>query len=77
MTIAVTGLHGHLLTHYFAVTDPTGFTDEQKVAVSGYKGLQAFDMANQAQRTDPVPGRVDIPGYNPVVWNAAVPVSLR
>jgi Tannase-like family of unknown function (DUF6351) len=78
LSIALTGLDGHLLTHYFAVTDPAGFTDAQKVAVTGYKGIQAWiDAANQSQRTDPVPGRVDIPGYNSAVWNAAVPEALR
>jgi hypothetical protein len=75
--IGNSALDGHLLTHYWVV-NPTGFTDEQKIAVTGYKGIQAFiDAANQAQRTDPVPGRVDIPGYNSAVWNAAVPVELR
>jgi len=58
-----------LLTHYFAVTDPTGFTDAEKVAVSGYQGVQALiDAANQAGRTDPVPNRADIPGYLSAVW---------
>ncbi len=76
--IAFSGSDGHLLTHYFAVTDPVGFTVAQQVAVSGYKGLQAFlDAANQSGRTDPVPGRVDIPGYHSAVWNPAVPVALR
>src|SRR5438094_662368 len=56
--IAFSGSDGHLLTHYFAVTDPVGFTVAQQVAVTGYKGLQAFiDAANQSGRTDPVPGR--------------------
>ena len=42
------------------------------------RGLQAFiDAANQSGRIDPVPGRVDIPGYNSAVWNPVVPVSLR
>ncbi len=76
--IAFSGSDGHLLTHYFNATDPTGFSVAQQVAVSGYKGLQAFiDAANQSGRTDPVPGRVDIPGYVSAVWNAAVPVSMR
>jgi hypothetical protein len=76
--IAYSALDGHLLTHYFAVIDPTGFTDAQQVAVSGYQGLQAwYDAANQAQRTDPVPGRVDIPGYGSAVWNPIVPMELR
>jgi hypothetical protein len=78
LSIALNGLDGHLLTHYFGVTNPMGFTDDQKVAVTGYKGIQAWiDAANQSQRTDPVPGRVDIPGYSSAVWNAAVPEALR
>jgi hypothetical protein len=76
--IAFSGSDGHLLTHYFNVTDPVGFSVAQQVAVSGYKGLQAFiDAANQSGRIDPVPGRVDIPGYQSAVWNPVVPVSLR
>lgn len=76
--IAFSGSDGHLLTHYFAVTDPAGFTDPQKVAISGYKGLQAFlDAANQAGRTDPISGRVDITGYNAGTFNALVPLASR
>jgi hypothetical protein len=76
--IAFSGSDGHLLTHYFAVTDPTGFTDPQKVAISGYKGLQAFfDAANQSGRTDPISGRVDITGYAAGTFSASVPVALR
>jgi hypothetical protein len=77
-SIALSATDGHLLAHYFTVTNPSGFTDAQKVAVSGYMGIKAWlDAANQSQRTDPVPGRVDIPGYVPAVFNAAVPVDLR
>jgi hypothetical protein len=69
--IAMSGLDGHLMTHYFAVTNPSGFTDTQKVAVSGYEGIKAWiDAANQSGRTDPVPGRVDITGYVSGVWAA-------
>jgi hypothetical protein len=76
--IAFSGSDGHLLTHYFTVTDPVGFTPAQQVAVSGYKGTQAwYDAANQSGRTDPVPGRVDVAGYSSAVWNPAVPVALR
>ena len=76
--IAYSALDGHLLTHYFFFVNPTGFTADQQVAVSGYQGLQAwYDAANQAQRTDPVPGRVDIQGYSSAVWNQVVPVELR
>jgi hypothetical protein len=46
--------------------------------VSGYFGRQAwYDAANQAQRTDPVPGRIDVEGYGSAVWNPVVPVELR
>src|SRR5262249_55584938 len=33
--------------------------------------------ANQSGRTDPVPNRVDVPGYASAVWSAAVPLALR
>lgn len=78
LSIALGGSDGHLLTHYWAVTSPTGFSDEQKNAVTGYKSVVAFiAAANQSGRTDPVPGRVDIPGYVSAPFNAAVPVALR
>jgi hypothetical protein len=74
----MSGADGHLLAHYFTVTNPSGFTLDQQVAVSGYRGQQAwYDAANQSGRIDPVPGRVDIPGYSSAVWNAIVPVALR
>ena len=76
--IALSGLDGHLLAHYFTVTNPTGFTVDQQVAVSGYKGQQAwYDAANQSQRTDPVPNRPDIKGYSSAVWNSIVPKDVR
>jgi hypothetical protein len=78
LAIAMSGTDAHLLTHYFHVTNPTGLTDAQKTAISGYQGIKAFeDAANQAQRTDPVPNRADIDGYRSAVWNAAVPENLR
>ena len=78
LSIPMSGADGHLLAHYFTVTNPSGFTVDQQVAVSGYKGQQAwYDAANQSGRIDPVPGRVDIPGYSSAVWNARVPVALR
>ena len=78
LAIAFSGSDGHLLTHYFAVTNPTGFSTVQQVAVSGYKGLQAFyDATNQAGRTDPISSRVDISGYVAGTWNTIVPVGLR
>ena len=78
LAIASSGLDAHLLAHYFDVTAPGAFTEAQAVAVSGYKGRKAFiDAANQAERTDPVPGRVDEPGYKSAVWNDVVPAALR
>jgi hypothetical protein len=76
--IAFSGSDGRLLTHYFTVTDPGGFTEDQQVQVSGYKGFTAFvDAARQSGRTDPVPGRVDLPGYSSAPFSPAVPASLR
>jgi hypothetical protein len=78
LAIAMSGLDAHLLTHYFAAAGSATFSDAQKVAISGYHGMQAFiDAANQAQRTDPVPDRSDIKGYQSARWNAAVPEQLR
>ena len=76
LAIAMSGSDAHLLTHYF-VSHP-GFSEAQQVAVSGYHGMRAFiDAANQSQRTDPVPLRTDIEGYQSARWNAAVPAALR
>ena len=78
LSIAFTGSDGHLLQHYFEATNTLAFTEAQKVAISGQKGLQAFiDAANQAGRTDPITGRVVRPGYNAGPFNAAVPVDVR
>jgi len=85
LSIAEAGLDGHLLTHYFLATNAAGFTDAERVAVTGYKGLQAwYDAANQMGRTDPVPGRVDptppspiLGRYTSAVWNPVVPLGLR
>jgi hypothetical protein len=77
-SIASSALDARLLMRYFNVTNPTAFTEAQKVAIGGYHGMQAMiDMANQSQRTDPVPGRSDLEGYRAAVWNAAVPETLR
>jgi hypothetical protein len=78
LSIALAGQDAHLLTHYFAATDPSGFTDAQKIAVSGYSGMKAFiDAANQSQRTDPIADRADVEGYKPAVWNDVMPKDLR
>jgi Tannase-like family of unknown function (DUF6351) len=78
LSIALAGEDAHLLTHYFATTDPSGFTDAQKVAVSGYQGMKAFvDAANQSQRADPIADRADVDGYKPAVWNEAMPNNFR
>ena len=76
LSIALSGLDAHLLTHYFTTT--SSLTDGQKVAIGGHSSVKALaDAGNQAQRTDPVPGRVDIEGYRSAVWNDAVPPSVR
>lgn len=76
--IANSGMDAHLLMHYYTATNPSAFTDEQKIAISGYQGMKALvDAANQAQRTDPVPNRKDLEGYQSARWNAAVPEALR
>jgi hypothetical protein len=78
LSIALAGLDAHLLTHFFSFKEPGRFTDEQIAAITGYSGVRAFtDAANQAQRTDPVPDRADVPGYASARWHAAVPAALR
>jgi hypothetical protein len=78
LAIASSGLDAHLLAHFFDVTAPGAFSEAQQVAISGYKGRKAFiDAANQAERTDPVAGRADEPGYKSAVWNDVVPAALR
>jgi Tannase-like family of unknown function (DUF6351) len=92
MEIAFSASDGHLLTHYFTRTNPTGFTLAQQIAVSGYKVSNVaghpeqawYDAANQAQRTDPdllststlIRGP-DVAGYTGAVWTSAVPASLQ
>jgi hypothetical protein len=77
-SIASSALDARLLMHYFNVTNPGGLTEPQKIAIGGYHGMQAMiDMANQSQRTDPVPDRGDLEGYRAASWNAAVPAHLR
>ncbi|CAN5351074.1 DUF6351 family protein [soil metagenome] len=78
LAIALAGSDAHLLTHYFAETDSIGFSDQQRVAVSGFKGLKAFvDAANQCGRTDPISNRIYTFGYPPGSFNNAVPEALR
>jgi hypothetical protein len=77
LSIAFSGADGHLLTHYFAA-NPDSFTEQQQLAVSGYKSKKAFvDAANQASRIDPVPNRADIDGYKSAIWSPIVPEALR
>ncbi len=74
-TIALSGQDGHLLTHYFAATNPLGFTAAQQAAVSGYANtITLLAAANQSGRTDPVPNRPDVPNYISAVWNTTPPV---
>ena len=78
LSIAINGLDGHLLANYFNVKAPGTLTDAQIVAVTGFKSVRAFtDLANQAGRTDPTPGRTVRTGYVSAPFNAAVPTSLR
>lgn len=78
LSIAFSGSDGHLLSHLFFATNPGVFSDAQIAAITGYKSVKAFtDAANQSGRTDPVPGRIDIPGYVSAPFNAIVPVGIR
>ena len=75
--IALNGLDGRLITNYMS-RSPGALNDAEVVAVTGFKGVTAMvDLARQSGRTDPVPGRVDLPGYRSAVFNPAVPVELR
>ena len=75
-TVALTD--ARLLAHYWRVTDPDGFSDDQKVAVSGFKSLSTLAAAlTQAGRIDPVSNRIDVPGYQSGQWSPAVPLQLR
>ena len=77
-SIANAASDARLLTNYLILKNPSGWTDAQKVAVSGYAGMQAFlDDANESARVDPIPGRIDFPKYEMAQWNSAVPVELR
>src|SRR5262245_25566851 len=76
--IANSGLDAHLITHFLEGASAKTWSDAQVKAISGYQGLKALvDAANQAQRTDPVPNREDIEGYQSARWNAVVPEKLR
>jgi hypothetical protein len=78
LSIALAGLDAHLLTHYFGTPAAATLTDAQKLAITGYQSIKAFvDAANQSQRTDPVPNRADVEGYQSARWNAVVPQDLR
>lgn len=78
LSIALTGSDGHLMTNLLYKTSPGSFSDAQIAAITGHKNVKAFtDAANQAGRTDPVPGRVDFPGYNSAPFNPIVPIGLR
>lgn len=76
-SLALNALDAHLITHYEALF-PDALTDTQVVAVTGFRSVRAMtDLANQAGRADPVPGRQDVPGYTSGVFNALVPASSR
>jgi hypothetical protein len=85
LTIAMSALDSKLLSRYLLANNDAGFTEAQMTTVSGHKTARAwYDLALQSGRTDPVPGRTDplpasplLGGYNPAVWNAAVPAGSR
>lgn len=78
LSIALAGMDARLLTRYLARAEAADLSEAQRVAISGYAGLQAFvDAAKQSQRTDPVAGRKDIEGYASAVWHESVPPSVR
>jgi hypothetical protein len=78
LSIALAGQDAHLLAGYLATISSNSLTEAQTVAISGYRGMQAFiDAANQSQRTDPIAGRDDIAGYKPAVWNEVMPAALK
>jgi hypothetical protein len=88
-SIANAAQDARLLSNFFGYPQSPnlrpGWTDAQRIAVSGYKGIQAFlDDATESQRMDPVMGRKDFPAgaggsdaYEMAQWNAAVPMALR
>ncbi len=78
LSIALAGMDARLLMRDFHLVEPGRFSEEQQVAITGYSSVRAFeDAANQAQRTDPIAGREDLPGYAPARWHASVPEELR
>jgi len=85
LAIALSGLDSRLLTNYYLNGNPGQFSEDQIVSVSGHKDARAwYDLALQAGRTDPVPGRIEpIPAsprggpYRSAVWNPDVPPELR
>jgi hypothetical protein len=85
LSIALAGLDARLLANYFLNGNPAGFTEAQMVAVSGHANARAwYDLALQAARTDPIPGREErIPAspiggpYRSGVFHADVPEALR
>jgi len=78
LSIALAGLDAHLLIHAFRSNPSLALGEDQQVKIGGYQSIGAMvDMANQAQRTDPVPQREDITSYMSAVWKDIVPQELR
>ena len=85
LSIALAGLDARLLANYFLNGNPGGFTEAQMVTVSGHANARAwYDLALQAARTDPIPGRQEpIPAspiggpYRAAVFHPDVPEALR
>jgi hypothetical protein len=78
LSLAMSGLDAHLLMHYYGKEQTEPLTEEQKIAIGGYSNLKAMmDAANQAARSDPLPDRHDIEGYQSGQWRPVVPAALR
>lgn len=85
LTLTNAALDSRLLSHYFLTRNDANFSEAQMTAVAGNKGSRAwYDLALQAGRADPVPGRSDpIPAspalgsYQSAVWDPDVPSSVR
>ncbi len=78
LSLALSGLDGRLLMRYTSSAARGSLSEAQIVAVSGYHSMKAFlDAAVQSQRTDPVPGRVDMEGYQSARFTPAVPADLK
>jgi len=73
LSIALGGLDTRLRMRDFHPTEPGQFSDEQQLANTGCSSVRAFeDAAKQAQRTDSIASRTDLPGYSPAHLHTAI-----